>query len=140
MLEIHMKHYICAMILIVYLPGCTSFDMVSCNPRIGSLSYSQLNENSADESATIVFKNGQSILAKIVQIRPDSTFLVLDKSEFRKGLLTSEIHEISTKNHVTGAFEGLGLGSLVGVATVVIDLGFFSRADAGATILLGLAG
>ena len=94
-------------LLTISLYGCSS------SYSVRSTDYGEVNKELKERNATIELVGGQEIPAKDVNISHDSVSWIDPRTNDESRASTDRISKITIKNHLIGAFEGLGIG-LVG--------------------------
>lgn len=93
--------------------GCSSTRFVGYDEP----SCAELNKKLVGKKGKITLKNGEVIKVENVSVTPDSTSWVESKLKSKKTVTTSEVMEISIKNHSKSVGTGLFFGLLGGGAT-----------------------
>ena len=104
--------------------GCSSSYIVSSHPRDADvLTFSELNDEIKDKSATIVFQDSSTLECQSIFSRPDSTSWVNPITGARDAIPTQNIRELFLKSRGRGVFEGIGIGILSGAAVGLLSAG-----------------
>ena len=97
------------------LIGCTSSYNISSRPYgDGVISYSEFSENAKDESADILFSDGNRLLCKNIVCQSDSTSYINLTTNSRVAVPNDKIKKIIFTNRFLGILEGTGIGLLAG--------------------------
>ena len=118
-------------ISMVFCLGCSSIRFVGYDEP----SCAELNKQLVGEKARITLKNGEVIKGENISVTPDSTFWVESELKRKQTVSTSDVMEISIKNHSQSARAGLFFGLLGGCATGALI--HQSRGSEGVPIAIG---
>jgi len=127
--ESKLKNKILVVIVFVtVLLGCTHQNTLGVADIDG---YKYINRASKYKDIQIELRNGKRINVTKLEISPISTILRDPVTAQRITIPTSSIDNISYRNHLSGAFEGFGLGVLIG-GFVGASAGYASGENPGA--------
>ncbi|MBM2846538.1 MAG: hypothetical protein HW407_1850 [Bacteroidetes bacterium] len=89
---------------------------------VRSTDYKKMNEDFKERNATIELTGGQEVPAKNVKVSDDSVSWIDPRTNEESRASSGRINKIVIKDHLLGAFEGLGIG-LVGAGGLGALLG-----------------
>lgn len=109
-----MRLSIAVLIFSIALIGCSSSYIVSSTPHDDELSFSKLNAETKNKSATIVFQDDSKLDCQEVLSALDSTSWLEPTTGARAAVPTFKIKKIFFKNRIVGTLDGGGIGLLAG--------------------------